>query len=257
MKKYKLIRKYPTCLARVGDIVSPYTDSRFYKNDRHSLFYKDDVENYPEHWEKIIEKDYEILSFKTQLNCIITFEGEICIKRSDNGTPSHTVSKSAVLEKGSSSIHSVKRLSDGKVFTVGDEVNSTISDLGIPTELIDFRLKNEKLTCGLRHLGYYPFKTLLKKKLLFRTEDGVDIFEGDKVFIVTKTYFHFSRNPCLCNSNFKPNSNYLYFSTKEAAEEYILMNKPCLSINDVSVLKNIISSSWDITLKELIKSKQS
>jgi len=28
-------------------------------------------------------------------------------------------------------------------------------------------------------------------------------------------------------------SDYLKFSTKEAAEEFVLMNKPCLSINDV------------------------
>lgn len=49
-----------------------------------------------------------------------------------------------------------------------------------------------------------------------------------------------------------------YFSTKEAAEEYILMNKPCLSYNDV------INKWWSIAgskpdslklLKTLIKSK--
>lgn len=49
-------------------------------------------------------------------------------------------------------------------------------------------------------------------------------------------------------------ADYLKFSTKEAAEEYILMNKPCLSINDVN-------SDFSITkyrmkqLKKLVKSR--
>ena len=59
-------------------------------------------------------------------------------------------------------------------------------------------------------------------------------------------------------------NNVKYFSTKEKAEEYVLMNKPCLSINDISdcltfhMLGNnkvIHGSATLSTLKDLVKSK--
>ena len=46
-----------------------------------------------------------------------------------------------------------------------------------------------------------------------------------------------------------------YFSTKEKAEEYILMNKPCLSINDLQFLKREAIIYWDNKLKDLVKTK--
>jgi hypothetical protein len=97
------------------------------------------------------------------------------------------------------------------------------------------------------------------KKPLFTTEDGVDIFEDDDCYIIhnwfplkTKAF----SNDC---GNTKTAYKFV-FSTKEAAEEYILMNKPCLSINDV-----LSMNQWNLTetktsttnkLKKLVKSKK-
>ncbi len=50
--------------------------------------------------------------------------------------------------------------------------------------------------------------------------------------------------------------NYLYFSTKENAEDYILNNKPCLSLSDVR--KYVLRPYHGIPhLTELVKSKLS
>jgi len=87
---------------------------------------------------------------------------------------------------------------------------------------------------------------------LFKTEDGVDIFEGDKVYFVNITNQRFNIDICLQADLYK--SHLLYFSTKEKAEEYILMNKPCLSINNVLGIYNdpLIKSQ----LIKLIKNKK-
>lgn len=114
MKQYKLKKWYPGCgKQEVGSIVtksnsgSPLylgvklTDTLYY------TFPAKYVENNPEYWEEIVEKDYEILS--------------ILIQRSDN----HQIRvvthldcqdyiKSLSKTQGNS-IHSVKRLSDGEV----------------------------------------------------------------------------------------------------------------------------------------------
>lgn len=86
-------------------------------------------------------------------------------------------------------------------------------------------------------------------QLLFTTEDGVDIFKGDKYYYVT-LLFNIEENHAF--AGYYPANK---FSTKKKAEEYVLMNKPCLSINDVNVLKNIVFANWDKTLKDLVKSK--
>ena len=83
---------------------------------------------------------------------------------------------------------------------------------------------------------------------MFTTEDGVDIFEGDKYFELALN-FKPSFREAIYEEITRPNIFYdygisekrkklndngrYYFSTKEAAEEHIIMNKPCLSINDV------------------------
>jgi hypothetical protein len=76
------------------------------------------------------------------------------------------------------------------------------------------------------------FKLYIKqevKPVIFITEDGVDIFEGNEVFIVNK-FFSLGFSKGVKYNNHKDNK---FFSTKEKAEEYIIMNKPCLSYNDI------------------------
>ena len=73
-------------------------------------------------------------------------------------------------------------------------------------------------------------KTPVKEKL-FTTNDGVDIYEGDKCTAV--------RNYEIIDLNFTVNKLHgkdeycKYFSTEQAASEYVFLNRPLLSFNDV------------------------
>lgn len=196
---------------------------------------------------KVIEKEYEILSFKhkgsnhiwkndSQLKytfCIIDGKAPFTSLEEINRYPK-------VYE-----IHSVKRLSDGEIFTVGDEIFSTnwnCTHINKKSDtLVEISLNNEfmfktKITwqCDLEDIRHY-------KKPLFTTEDGVDIFEGSIIYLVEDSLDGICKR--IASEHYKGSNsqhpvdhwykNDKYFSTKQAAEEYILMNKPCLSLNDV------------------------
>ncbi len=77
------------------------------------------------------------------------------------------------------------------------------------------------------------------KPVLFTTEDGVNIYIGYdgeiwRVFIEPSSYAQWV--PVLLGMPLFLHDGEKYFSTKSAAEEYILMNKPCLSVNNFLLL---------------------
>jgi hypothetical protein len=100
--------------------------------------------------------------------------------------------------------------------------------------------------------GYYSenkefWEKIIEKQPLFKTEDGVDIFEKDNYYVV---YFEegnrlplprgaklfgidgpYIAEPLKEGEFWSKNAK--MFSTKEKAEEYVLLNKPCLSVKDV------------------------
>ena len=117
-----------------------------------------------------------------------------------------------------------------EIFTIGDKTT-----LGIITcfrlldneIMVDFDNKNSILLRSkqLQHI----------KQPLFTTEDGVDIFENDSYYVATKEFYILQH----VKANYGSGTSLIakYFSTKEKAEEYILLNKPCLSLNDI--FKNV------------------
>lgn len=271
MKKYKLIKWYPGCgKHKVNDIVTKSTcGSPLYLGNRltdtlKAVFSAKDVENNPEFWEEIIEKDYEILSFiNLDNNCTYHYFSKtknFCIKHNIEFLDSYSRSLEFCLKYYK--IHSVKRLSDGEIFTIGDKVQDSLTDY-----LTNFKIqeivcfnKSNKLICTTKSGTTAPLSTIRHiKKPLFTTEDGVDIYKGDKFFTLSKNNINISSLFSVIATGHIKNNNYLDFSTKEAAEEYILMNKPCLSINDIVNLNNILIFRLDSivlsNLKKLVKSK--
>jgi hypothetical protein len=260
-KKYKLIKEYPGS-REAGTIVEKcyFTGSGVIGNNKlytnKKGFGVESPENYPEYWEEIIEKDYEILSFvnKQDPRPIIY---DIC----ENGLYSAcnkrigSFTADECLNRYKNAIYSVKRLSDGEVFTIGDKITPTHQD-------VDFEYINSfQIENNICNFNSYrkSIKDLIKiKQPLFATEDGVDIFEGGIFCEVTN---NFSLG---INVKIKVYESSKTFSTKEKAEEYILMNKPCLSINDIlsiyKTVKNIIKedlreSSYEFKLLQLLKSR--
>ncbi len=201
-----------------------------------------------------LSKDWEIISFKSDLGYIAT--------KNSAGTYSYPTHGEFLLEGmlRDNTIYSVRRLSDMEVFKVGELVgikykdNHSIKsfriDDEIPTKLlVEF---NEPIK-GYED-GVVSFQHIQKvnspqptnetivtdnsDKPLFTTEDGVEVCNEHKVFHLVDT----DSMELLCKSGTqyllwedRPElrGRYKIFSTKEAAEQYILENKPCLSLKEV------------------------
>ena len=96
--KYKLIKEYPGSI-KLGTIVYLETEDNYMTNMENDfkLFPKKIVENYPEFWEEVVEKDYEILEVKGKYGAISSY-----IEKLDNDLKDKTIFK-------------IKRLSDGEI----------------------------------------------------------------------------------------------------------------------------------------------
>lgn len=218
--KYKLIKLYPGS-PNIGTIqeVEVY-DGHICTNKSWEL-----INLYPEFWEEVVEKNYEILSYHMSG---LYKKGVHVIHNADRFRNPQFGGNSEW------SIYSVKRVSDGEIFTIGDLLvnDYAIKSIGLVEGAIRIYPQN----------SFYKLEYAVKAKKpkLFTTKDGVDIYEGDKYW-----YLVISDSPLL--PNWKPTTHIadwdsksktsplgrVQFSTKEKAEEYILLNKPCLSLNDL------------------------
>ena len=81
------------------------------------------------------------------------------------------------------------------------------------------------------------------RKPIFTSADGKEIFEGDRIYMVTSK-FEIHDNPC--NKYDGINPEYFYFSTKEKAVEYIDNNKPKYSLADIeNAYDKTMNSEYD------------
>ena len=94
------------------------------------------------------------------------------------------------------------------------------------------------------------------KPILFTTEDGVEIKKGDTWFYIQDkdgSWEIYQNNGEYSKLVIERIST---FSTRAKAEEYVLMNKPCLSVNDASkIIGHRISQLDSENLITLAKSR--
>lgn len=238
MRKFKLIKEYPNS-PKLGTISS--------------MILSDSIESYPEYWEEIKEKEYEIISFISYSKIIYYLQKSG--KFYATGTlMEKEVSLGEIINTEGYEIYSVKRLSDGEVFTIGDKVGINRPWIIKEFTFVNFRTTEDILSACDEKGGTY-ISQLVKfvgKQPLFKTEDGIDIFKGDSYYPITEEFV-------ICNKCTYPTGNKMFklFSTKKAAEEYILMNKHCLSIKDVlhNVPNNAAYDFMKHRLQELVKQK--
>jgi hypothetical protein len=220
-----------------------------------------------EDWQEIIEKDYEILSLISTKKdkTIITYQNGGGIYSEDffpnvYKSIDHWV-KCFLSNNNPWQIYSVKRLSDGEVFTIGDKLQP---DKGEDGYLLLEKIDNNNANLWGHYInnsnGLDEFGRTLKyveklKQPLFTTEDGIDIFEGDYYYPVEKLYYFLHEKQT--NNHCTNEEKFWIFSTKEKAEEYIFYNKPCLSLNDINNMetKSKVSTFFMNDLEKLIKSK--
>ncbi|CAB4125737.1 hypothetical protein UFOVP54_214 [uncultured Caudovirales phage] len=214
MKKYRLIKEYPASDS-LGTIITGSKETMYSKGLGFRNYDWAHVETHPEYWEEVIEKDYEILSYVAKDN-----PNNITIKK-----------RGGELHDSYWKIHSVKRLSDGEVFTVGDRVKAYEYGSVKTIDSMDLITKCSSMKEGI-WLNYNSgsshiiHATKQVEQPIFLTHDGKDIFAGDKVWYVHKGGRNMSINyliPSL-GTTFCSNLN-AYFLTREEAEDYIKTNK--------------------------------
>ena len=242
MIQYKLIEEYPG--HSLGEIHTADKGTKWYG----TIFYDAN----PKFWQKVEEVDYDITEVKYFTEIRFLHNGFYRIYKDGIGF------ELDYLLKHGGTIHSVKRLSDGEVFTIGDDV--VVDDDGKLYEIIKLIKLTDIIQVYAKTIGreiYYRLNSISKPKVktpLFTTEDGVEIFKGDSYYLVSKDF-------CIgfCSFYSKSDLTYKLFSTKEKAEEYILQNKPCLSLNDLlSVWGNSVypeMSPLFLKFEKLAKSK--
>ena len=190
--KYILKKEYPGS-PKLGNIIDNLEN--------------DWIENYPEFWELVVEKDYEILS-------LVSSEKHPQHKKGSKFLHNKDYKFKNMHPTEFWDIYSVKRISDNKIFTIGDFYEDLII---------------EKMVMSVDGNILTTYKPKIKEPI-FQTEDGVDIFTGMSFYYVCEELELYNT---ICCTDEKKYKNAKQFSTKEKAEEYILYNKPCLSYGDV------------------------
>lgn len=140
---------------------------------------------------------------------------------------------------------------DGVDIMEGDKLHLFLinKDLSIPyaNEVTVNRFNNAEKEVADRYLTFTSEENRDKyikensKKVIFVSADRKEIFEGDRIYIVTEN-FKIHDNPC--NKFDGSNEVYVYFSTKELAQEYIDNNKPKYSLADVFMASEKIPSGY-------------
>ena len=272
MKQYKLIRIF-----RESPPLNSYTNINTKNNS--CIVYKPNgevfsdsygwkwIEDYPEFWEEIISKDYEILELRAtgkldQSSPSRKLNNDTFLYHLHNSIYSRECTLDHLLNSGYS-IYSVKRLSDNEVFSIGDKcIQGTLTQIQLDSVVKGLWLDFENPSHG----GYFNINIIQKAKVkLFTTFDSVDIYEDDEYYRIGTELLIFSTPSKYraSSNNSYPDQKYpdyhINFSTKEAAEDYILMYKPCLSINDIKNLKIGMDFKEQVSLvnnlKTLLKSK--
>ena len=163
MKKYELIKEYPgslklgTIVDRRGSFVYFDVNSPNINNTILQNYVENYVENYPDYWKEIIE-NYKILSYYNHNMPHLIF---MLMANGKFMYGNHELS-----EKHGCYIHSIKRLSDGEVFTIGDIVQDSLTDrlTGNAFQEITYFYPGEKIICQAKSGTTMPLNTIRHPK---------------------------------------------------------------------------------------------
>lgn len=247
MKKYRLIKTYPSSPDKGIEVTwgNWGLSGNCYQGSQKGEIYrfdKNSIEGYPDNWEEMDKKEYEILSFvantsnSTGQPSIKLDSGEHSWVR-DSSPSRHT--EESLLKRSDYSINSIKRLSDGMVFKVGDYLNYNVN------RKYDFTITNIKITDdnevflkgdGGAYTTMDSNKISILSKPLFITVDGVPINEGDSYWCINTAEHLWSFYEQTARARTQLSRPVIAFKHKSNADEYILMNKPCLSINEIATV---------------------
>lgn len=230
MKEYKLIKEYPNSL-KLGTVVKDKDNTFYFYEDENGNGVDYDPSKHPEYWELVTNKNYEILDFiATKAH---GKEGHIV---DTFNTGDHNKLQDYISNTSWWKINSVKRVKDNQVFKVGDKIGHTIVK-SEASKITSINLIKDKIYFSTEDCDSKKGTALscaIKSKPLFTTQDGVDIYEGDRYYWVNRKRKYLDVLSCEASSKYFYNDiNFLHFSTKEAAKKWIYYNKPMLSLNEI------------------------
>lgn len=237
-RRYKLVKTYPGSpeIGEIWEKQGAYSDL-YYGKSPYRWIHENQVENHPEFWEEVIEKDYEIITFG--------FEGGVDRTLNKYGKYSLVAGEDEYIEgidgnelidlSGTSPyyIKSVKRLTDGEIFTIGDMCNPASTCFNYnkrPITKIWFtddgslRISSDNYTLGINGIEHSDVPILT-------TEDGVDIYNGDKYYYVPENERRV--DTVTANKRFELSEYGKRFSSKKAAENYIFNSEKRFSLDDL------------------------
>lgn len=180
-----------------------------------------------------VKKEWEILSFVGKYKTIsdIEFDRNSNDRFEANLPFSYEFTEDEIIENGAK-ITSVKRLRDGVIFSIGDKACSSDYKRFEKEPINKFVIVGDNTMVAEFYTFRHPLNAIEHaKQPLFVTEDGKEIFEGETFYEVSLNKWYVMAESVLHKPPY--DKYYKYFSTKEKAEEYILLNKPMLSLNDL------------------------
>ena len=238
MSKYRLKQWYPSLSNYLskGDVVQRGSVKDHYTKGGacNTMIPKKEVENNPEFWEKVEERNYEILELKGLNNQNIhqVKNGKVCrynggfFNNNDQLYGKNDPFQYVKNYPNDWKIHKIERLSDGEVFTIGDRIHGSACRNRI---IIGFEPQKEgkywirqESNKGCRDGGYCRLDGIEHvKDPLFISEEGEEIYAGDKYYVPQIPYeegivTEFAASyPCASKSTAKR------FTTRKRAKEWI------------------------------------
>lgn len=275
MKKYKLIEIYPgspklgaMAFDKNGSIGIVDGEEEYSLSSSKPMHFENMISKQPKFWQEIGEKDYEILSLsyfsdftKLAVCDIPQIDGKTFINNKGVRVSTNSFGKGGY--DANVKIHSIKRLSDDEIFTIGDLVRLNCNKKSVRYPIHDIKL--EKI-CGNEGLLIYidglcaSISNFAKADVpLFMTDDLVHIYEGDIFYAMLKKHDNFILE---YKSPLAYPEKWFTFSTLEKANDQQLKYKPLLSYFDVQhfIAASRLSSSEkheedDELLLDIIKLK--
>lgn len=181
-----------------------------------------------------VKDSYKILAFRRRLDSGCTDAGSLFIESEH----SNVFSKAFLNRLDINEIFSVKRLSDGMIFTIDGivEINNSIRHKIVSITKIDddFCFKLDNTAIFITTDGPDEIKSLKK---LFISEDEVEICKDDFYYslnISTGDIHKIKAFTADVDTHEDYKKNFKDFSTRKAAEHYSLRIKKCLSIEDIT-----------------------
>ena len=202
------------------ELIKEFIGTKNYMADDAIRLILNDYEDFKKSKEASVSKEYEIIDWKYKK------DGALVTDFFYN----HNV---ANVDRHLFTINSVNRTSDNICFKVGDKV----FDKNYPTNTYSiekFDTVGGFLRACFNEGGFMKVSKLSHSKvpLLICNWDGVEIFDGDKFFTVDINYcvHEFKADHSISKIFSEINKT---FSTEQAAKEYINLNKPMYSLNQI------------------------